>query len=124
MSANENYNLGDPEQRHAYVIKQSLAYEREQKAKSPFAHLPDLGIALTPEEERECRDFAAELGISYQEVADYVAATEIVVDIDPNSKFYLPLGKARVLPRKLLRITIKGLLYQRALRRDKGLSKY
>jgi hypothetical protein len=47
---------------------------RERKRDSPFASLPDLGIALSPEEETEVRAYAGRLGIDFDRTAEEFAA--------------------------------------------------
>ena len=82
-----------------------------------MAGLTDLGIALTPDEERDVRAFADKMEISFDLVAEEMAAMYTIIPDRTNTKLYASLVKRRALPRNGLALCLKSSIYMKAMRR-------
>jgi len=122
-STNDNWDfdkpweITDPAGRAAFMRHSNLQYQREEKAASPLSTITDLGIALTPDEERDVRAFAGKMGVSFERVAEEMAATYTIIPDRTNTKLYVSLVKRAAMPRNLLAECMKGRIYMKAMRR-------
>lgn len=113
---NDNWDFSNPEHQRAYIRRSNLEFMGKEKVASPLAGLTDLGIALTPEEERDVHAYAERMEVSFDKIAEDVAATYIVISDRKNTKLHVSLVKRMALPRNLLAECIKRLIYMEAMR--------
>lgn len=97
-----------PEERRAYIRAASLELQREDKERVAPPGAVDLGIVLTPDEEKELREYAQRMQVDLDEVIEYNAATYTIVDEAPAGlKTGDQLADARIVPREHLLLRLK-----------------
>lgn len=106
------------------VVDRDTPEQRERRyaylrcCKPQIAGLPDLGLALEPEEEAELRAYADLWNIDFEEMKEEFEASHQVVPARSHGKLSLESVNKRVVPKNMLRSYFLGRMSGRQFFRE------